>query len=249
MNPYLEEVWSDAHSRLLVYACDQIQRRLPPDLRARIEHHLRVQDDATGQPKDWRADVAVEDSWRLAEDEGGDIAVATPVVVDLDLPELRYLKIIENSGRVVTVIELFSPSNKLKLGERFDFEQKRQQCVTSGIAFVQIDLLLQGEPVLHEDAQFVLQQRRAPYHVATHGRLSDGKWRVYPIRLAERLPAVAIPLRPDDKPAPLELQRLLDVAFETGAYDTFDYRQDPPGPLSDADRAWLDEHLRQQGLR
>jgi hypothetical protein len=45
------------------------------------------------------------------------------------------------------------------------------------------------------------------------------------------------------------LQRLLDVAFQTGAYDTFDYRKDPPGRLSDADRAWLDQHLRQHGLR
>lgn len=249
MNPYLEEIWSDAHTRLLVYACDQIQRRLPPDLWARVEHHLRFEEEGADRAKGRRADIGISESWKLREEEGGDIAVATPVLVNLDMPEMRYLKIVETSGRIVTVIEFFSPANKLKLIERLDFEPKRQQCLTSGISFVQVDLLLQGEPVLHEDALEVLKHRRAPYHVAAHDGDSVSVWQLYPIRLPDRLPAVAIPLRPQENAVPLDLQRLIDTVFSSGSYDTFDYRKDPPGPLSDEDRAWLDEHLRNQGLR
>ncbi len=37
MNPWLEEHWGDVHTSLTTYARDQLQPRLPPGLRARIE--------------------------------------------------------------------------------------------------------------------------------------------------------------------------------------------------------------------
>jgi hypothetical protein len=36
MDPYLERHWTDFHARFLVYACDQLNERLPADLQARI---------------------------------------------------------------------------------------------------------------------------------------------------------------------------------------------------------------------
>ena len=40
MDPYLERFWGDVHSRLVTYACDQIQERLPVDLIAE-EYEVR----------------------------------------------------------------------------------------------------------------------------------------------------------------------------------------------------------------
>jgi hypothetical protein len=39
MDPYLEApmYWGDVHRRIVTYTCDQIQSRLPADLRARMQ--------------------------------------------------------------------------------------------------------------------------------------------------------------------------------------------------------------------
>ncbi len=67
--------------------------------------------------------------------------------------------------------------------------------------------------------------------------------------MRERLPAIAIPLRRDDRDVPLDLQALLDQCYEAAAYDDIDYREEPDPPLKPDDARWADELLREQGLR
>ena len=43
MDPYMEGQWRDAHQRLVVYACDDLQPLLPADLRARLEERVFVE--------------------------------------------------------------------------------------------------------------------------------------------------------------------------------------------------------------
>ena len=45
MDPYLDRHWGDVHGRLIVYACDAIQPRLPHDLIARIEQRVFMESD------------------------------------------------------------------------------------------------------------------------------------------------------------------------------------------------------------
>jgi len=48
----------------------------------------------------------------------------------------------------------------------------------------------------------------------------------------------------------LELQPLIDTAYASGRYaDDIDYTQEPRPALSEADAAWADQWLRQQGIR
>jgi hypothetical protein len=42
MDPFLELTWCDVHHSLVVYACDQLQPKLPADLVARIEEQVYV---------------------------------------------------------------------------------------------------------------------------------------------------------------------------------------------------------------
>ena|SRR5947209_5900130 len=42
MDPYLEQFWRDVHASLVIYLRDQLQGRLPPDLRARVEERVFV---------------------------------------------------------------------------------------------------------------------------------------------------------------------------------------------------------------
>jgi len=40
MDPYLERYWRDLHQSLIIYTRDELQDRLPPQLRARIEERV-----------------------------------------------------------------------------------------------------------------------------------------------------------------------------------------------------------------
>ncbi len=43
MDPYLESHWGDVHTSFVTYARDALQKRLPADLRARIEECVSVE--------------------------------------------------------------------------------------------------------------------------------------------------------------------------------------------------------------
>ena len=40
MDPYIERYWHEVHHRLITYAGDELQVRLPPHLSARIEERV-----------------------------------------------------------------------------------------------------------------------------------------------------------------------------------------------------------------
>jgi hypothetical protein len=48
---------------------------------------------------------------------------------------------------------------------------------------------------------------------------------LYLLPLRERLPSIAIPLRPQDRDVVLDLQHVVDEAYERGRYDHTDYRR------------------------
>lgn len=88
----------------------------------------------------------------------------------------------------------------------------------------------------------------APYYV-TLSRINRRPYvEVWPIQLREKLPVLPVPLLEPDPDVPLELGTVVAAVYERGAYARLiDYHQPPPPPvLSDAEAAWLDEHLRAQ---
>jgi len=71
---------------------------------------------------------------------------------------------------------------------------------------------------------------------------------MYPLRLAEPLPAIRIPLRQTDADVTLNLQALIDQCYENGGYDTIDYHQPPLPPLDPDGAAWAEKWLRARGV-
>jgi hypothetical protein len=73
---------------------------------------------------------------------------------------------------------------------------------------------------------------------------------VWPIRLPQRLPLIPVPLLPGDKDAPLDLQAVLDTAYDHAGYSTdIDYTKEPVPPLTPSWAEWSDRRLREKGLR
>src|SRR5262249_51516195 len=115
MNPFFEQQWRDAHLTLIAYLADTLSERLPPDLVARAEEEeALIVGDHQGA-KAYRPDVTVRELWTLKEPGVATVAPPPPepIRVSLDDEVERWLEIREATGRLITVIELLSPSNKI----------------------------------------------------------------------------------------------------------------------------------------
>ena len=66
-----------------------------------------------------------------------------------------------------------------------------------------------------------------------------------PILLAQQLPTIPIPLRPETPEAKLDLQAVLNLVYQRAGYDlVLDYQSAPPAPpLTDEQRGWVQELL------
>jgi hypothetical protein len=142
------------------------------------------------------------------------------------------------TGRIVTVIELLSPANKQSGQDRRPFLGKRDELLASEINYIEIDLLRAGPrmPVdnLPDCEYYALVSRAALRPTAD----------LWPIRLAEPLPNIPVPLREPDADATLDLRRALDQAFEAGGYAVYIYSGEPNPALSADQQAWAKEQLR-----
>jgi hypothetical protein len=251
MNPFFERCWRDAHTRLIAYLCDDLQARLPSDLVARAEEAVGVVTEE--QKKHYRPDVRVTEPWILKE---GSAAVETepPIKVDEPIRVLReeeterWVEIRDAEGRIITAIELLSPSNKQGTG-REEYSEKRQRFMRGGSNLVEIDLVRQGRCVFSATVRETLVEAKSCYAVCVFRAAAPTGDDVYPIRLRARLPNIRVPLREKDADVVLSLQPLVNRCHELGRYHMLDYRTDPEPSFSKEDAAWIDEVLQQAGLR
>jgi hypothetical protein len=256
MDPYLEQFWSDLHHRLITYSSDALQKQLPGDLRARVDERVFVE-PAEGRGRNIAPDVRVVERGHRQEPglrASDGVAVAEPLVVHLEQDEpvrQGFIEIIDiKSGRrVVTVIELLSPSNKLPGPGRRLYLKKQAELREGRVSLVEINLNRTGRHVLTIPFDQIPSGHRTPYAACVRRGWSPGEVEYYPIPLRERLPAIRIPLRRDDADVVLDLQALVDHCYEAAGYDDIDYREEPDPPLKPHDARWADALLREQGLR
>jgi hypothetical protein len=257
MDPYLEQFWGDVHLRLITYSCDALQKHLPADLRARMGERVFVE-PADGLGRNIIPDVRVVERGRPQEgtlETGNGIAVAEPLVVHLEQDEpvrQGFIEIIDiKSGRrVVTVIEILSPSNKIPGPGRELYLKKQEELRAGGVSLVEIDLVRTGARVLSCPFDRIPEGHRTPYAACARRGWKPLEIEYYRIPLRERLPAIRIPLRRDDRDVALDLQAVLDRCYEEGRYgNDIDYREEPEPPLGSEDARWAEALLREQGRR
>jgi hypothetical protein len=248
MNPWLEEYWRDVHARVLVYASEQLNNRLPEDLRARVDERLAI-DAGEEKPRTYLPDIAVTESWDRARPVLGQtelpVAVAEPVVVDLGQQIVRHLEIVDSREHIVTAIELASPSNK-SVGDAWEaWRRKREDYLASGINVVEIDLLRGGGWILPDRSLLKeIPYGRVWHHVCLTRAPWKGEHEFYILPLRERLPAIRIPLRRTDPDVALDLQALIDQCYVGGRYgSTLNYTKPPNPPLPEEEAAWAREVL------
>ncbi len=256
MDPYLEKHWRDVHARLIIYACDQMQRSLPGELLARVEERVFVESEE-GNGRSVYPDVRVVEHGRpgvaAAVAEPG-VEVAEPWLIHARQAESAtetFIEIIDagSGGRIVTVIEFLSQANKQPGDGQEKYLQKQGELRAGKVNLVEIDLLRAGQRVFMAPADSIPHVRRAPYQACVWRARKPGTWEHYAFPLARPLPAIPIPLREQDNDVLLRLQPLIELCYENGRYQTLDYRQPPDPPLAAADATWSDHLLRDAGKR
>jgi hypothetical protein len=152
-----------------------------------------------------------------------------------------------HDGRLVTLLEVVSPSNKTTAAGRAAYLDKRREGRNANANLVELDLVLQGQPTLEYSRDGLPDW---DYAVTVTRSTQPDRYEIYSATLQKRLPRFRLPLAADDRDTVLDLQASFTRCYDQGGFATkIDYRRDPPVAMAAEDRQWLHELLRQQKLR
>ena len=256
MDPYLERYWGDVHSGLVFLAKADIQRQLGGNLIARSGDRVYIDDEDAMRRQIRIPDVRVveQGAFDVPFLPAGGVAVAEPTILEVEGDEVTesFVQILDaaDGNRVVTVIEFLSPSDKTEKAGRESYRAKQNECVEARASLVEVDLTRAGHRRLLMDMLSLPAERRGEYMVSVWRAYTGkfGRREGYGLRLRERLPGIRIPLRHGDPDVVLDLQSLVDQAYDAGAYGrALDYRRPLDEPLDPEDAAWADGLLRAAG--
>ena len=242
MNPYLEQddAWHDFHQAFLPELRRQIAGQLAPHYIVKIDEHVYIHEP----PDDGRAflgrpDVFVATRRPTAEGRTATAprAGGAPARISLpksDVERLSYLEIRDRRDkRVVTVIELLSPTNKYSSADREQYLGKRGEILASWTHLVEIDLL-RGGPRM----PFATTLPDCAYYAMVSRMDERPEADLWPIGLRDRLPILPIPLRDPDPDVLVDLQAVLHRVYDAARYVNYIYDESPHPALSAADDAW-----------
>lgn len=263
MDPYLEdpELWPDFHGSFITLMKFALARQLPEGFVALSEKRVYL-----GAPRrDVIPDVMVFATApaRRPEPETGRGGVAIldatervdePEVVEAieyREPRLQIFDRREAERRLVTVIELLSPTNKTTRHEgQRAYIRKREELLAANVNLLEIDLLRAGEHTVYVSAEEVLAYGSFDYLLTLRAMASPARRQFWRVGLRNHLPALHLPLTEDVPPVRLDVQEVFNQCYDNSAYSNLlNYAAEPVPPLDPDDAAWADTLLREKGLR
>jgi Protein of unknown function (DUF4058) len=150
-------------------------------------------------------------------------------------------------GRLVTLVDIASPINKTLSQGRAAYHETRRQARGQNASIVEIDLVLQGQPLLDYSRDGLPDW---DYAVTVTRCTQPERYEIYTSTLPKRLPRFKVPLSADDRDTVLDLQATFARAYDQGNFTNhLDYTRDPTTRMDDSDREWVREWLRQMKLR
>jgi hypothetical protein len=240
MDPWLEHpaVFPNLHQRLITYAGDALQEQMSDRYFVSIGERVYIEGPDESR-QSYYPDVFLVGRETAAERRAREAALADEPTTLLVLEAIErrevFLEIQDatTGGAVVTVIEVLSPSNKSPGRGHELYKEKQENVLDSTASLVEIDLLRDG---VHTIAAPLDKLGPEPYRVIVAPAWDRRVRAVFASTVDRRLPRVPIPLRKGEPTVTLDLQALLDQAYDRGAYGRkLDYRK-PPTPPLDADQ-------------
>jgi len=154
----------------------------------------------------------------------------------------EYLTVRSNGDRkLVTLLDVVSPAAKLSELGRTMYQQAWETARQTGTNVVEIDLTLQGKPLLEYSRDNLPQW---DYAVTVTRTGAQKRHEIYTSCLEKRLPRFRFPLAPDQRDTVLNLQDAFESAYDAcGFSGQIDYGKELPVPLSETVRARVAEIL------
>jgi hypothetical protein len=254
MDPYLEDplLWPGVHQSLITFIRGELNEHLPDNYVADIGERVYVE----LQERSVYPNVSISERIDQSSSGGGVAVLSDPYTRILVEPvqmrevfvEVRSLK---QDLRIVTTIEVLSPSNKRAGSEGRDlYLRKEEALLQSDSHLMEIDLLRAGEHTVAAPEGKLESRGRRDYLVLLHRYTKRWEFWAWPNRIRERLPRVSVPLLPGDPDVVFDLQKCFDQTYDNGPYRRrVDYGKEPTTPLAPDDAAWADALLREKGLR
>ena len=152
-------------------------------------------------------------------------------------------------SRLVTLLEVVSPANKTTPAGRQAYLDKRKEAILQKAGVVEIDLVMQGKPTLTYSRDGLPEFDHA---VSVTRATAPDRYEIYTATIQKRLPKFKLPLAPDDRDALLDLQAAFARAYDLGGFASLvEYKCPPPAdvPLTDAQKLWLEDLLKQMKMR
>lgn len=245
MNPYLEHasVWHDFHEAFCPALRDALTALVRPQYIVKIDEQVYLHElSAEERRLIGRPDVAIAESGRGGTATAVSSTLSAPFQGELfpsfDEERLSFLEIRDRESRkLITVIELLSPTNKEPGAGHAQYLGKRENLIQNGVNFVEIDLLRAGTrpPIKH------LPQ--CDYYVMVARPQDWPKVGLWPIMLRDILPRIPIPLKPGDGDVEVELQPIVDGIYDRAGYEDYVYTTPLESPIGSADLAWVNERV------
>ena len=160
-----------------------------------------------------------------------------------DFIEIRQ----RSDGKLVTLLDIASPTNRTSSSGRQAYLDTRGDGRTGGANLVEIDLVLQGQPMLDYSRENLPDW---DYAVTVTRATQPERHEIYTATLQKRLPRFRLPLAGDDRDTVLDLHTAFNRCYDQGGFAAhIDYQRDPATTLADEDRRWLQGLLKEAKLR
>lgn len=157
--------------------------------------------------------------------------------------EIRH----RSDGGLVTLIDVVSPANKLLPQGREAYLQTRKNARICNAGIVEIDLTLQGQPLLDYSRDGLPEW---DYAVTVTRSTQPDRFEIYTATLGKRLPRFKVPLAPDDRDSVVDLQSAFVRTYDQADFASLvDYRKDPDVRFKAKDKDWVHDWLKTLNVR
>lgn len=266
MDPYLEHpvLWEGVHARMVVAIANRLQPLLDPRYVATVEERVYIEGPQrrTGggsQRRHKKVGVSLRETLSVGAPTEQALAERVPysdgaVIVEVEPLEVRQSRIeildAYNDMKLVTLIELVSPTNKAAGPGRESYLQKQQEVLDGDCHLVEIDLLRRGDHVLAVPEWKLDDLQDHAYLACVCRWPRRTRYELYPMPLREPLPEIAVPLADPDPDVFLPLQDVLTQVYDDGRYLRRIRYEEPCEPQLDSeDQAWADSLVAEQRSR
>lgn len=241
MNPYLEQpsCWESLHDALAFAAAEALIPLVRPKYLVKPRQRLYIHEAASETRHHLGAgDVGVSE---VGPGGSSPVAVAAHILAPAygvipppaEVEKQTYLEIEDREqDRVVTTVEILSPSNKRNPGDRAQYLAKRRDVLRSDVHLVEIDLLRGGRRMPMEDLP---DSDYCAIVSRSYERPRAGIWTWI---LTDPIPVLPIPLNEGDDDVLLDLKPLIEGIHDRLGFADYIYRTEPEPRLSPDDHAW-----------